>query len=176
MAEKIYVLNENGTIHNLQDRQYVHANGILHAGVQCWVMNSAGEILIQRRAPTKDDDPGKWDVSFGGHCSAIANSADIMLDNAVKEGKEELGLTVNPADLIKLGEVRYNSHENRNREILGVFLLRVADGQTFAFEDGEVSEVRWTTPEALYDNILRNPAEYADRLRAVTLLKFYLNS
>lgn len=176
MAENIYILNENGTVCGLQDRQYVHNNGILHAGVQCWIMNSAGEILIQRRAPTKDDDPGKWDVSFGGHCTEIENSDNIMLANAVKEGKEELGLTINAADLIKLGEVRYTSQKNRNREILGVFLLHVGDEQTFAFEDGEVAEVRWTTPEALYNNILRNPVEYANRLGAVTLLKFYLNS
>ncbi len=173
MSEDIYVLNENGEICGLKDRQYVHNNGILHSAVQCWVMNGQGEILIQRRAATKDKSAGKWDVSFGGHCVKTENSENILIANVIKEGKEELGLNIKAQDIIKLGEVRYISQENKNRELLGIFLVKVDDNQKFIFEDGEVSEVVWIKPDTLYNNIIQNPNDYANRIGAITLLRLY---
>ena len=173
MSENIYVLNENGSICGLKDRVYVHDNGILHLAVQCWVMNEKGEVLIQRRAATKDKSAGKWDVSFGGHCAGVENEKDILIENVIKEGKEELGLSLSPEDIIKLGEVRYTSQENKNREILGIFLIHVDNEYRFIFEDGEVSEVKWIAPKQLYDSIIQNPKEYANRLGAITLLRLY---
>ena len=134
MSEKIYVLDENGSILGLQDRQYVHEHGILHSAVQCWIMNSEGKVLIQRRAATKDKSAGKWDVSFGGHCVESDDTNDILIYNVIKEGKEGLGLTINPQNVIKLGEVRYTSQENKNNELLGIFLIKVNNNQKFVFE------------------------------------------
>lgn len=173
MPEDIYVLNENGEVCGLKDRQYVHNNGILHSAVQCWVMNGQGEILIQRRAATKDKSAGKWDVSFGGHCVKTENSENILIANVIKEGKEELGLNIKAQDIIKLGEVRYISQENKNRELLGIFLVKVDYNQKFIFEDGEVSEVVWIKPDTLYNNIIQNPKDYANRIGAITLLRLY---
>jgi len=174
MSENIYTLNENGTVRGLEDRQYVHNNGILHSAVQCWIMNEQGNILIQRRAATKDKSAGKWDVSFGGHCVKTDNFNNILIENVIKEGKEELGLNINAQDIIKLGEVRYTSQENKNKELLGIFLIKVDNNQQFTFEDGEVSEVMWIEPDILYNNIVQNTKEYANRLGAITLLKLYV--
>ena len=170
--EYIYVLNENGSIKELQDRKEVHSCGMLHSAVQCWVMNEQGKVLIQRRAATKDKSAGKWDVSFGGHCTETLDN-DILLANVIKEGKEELGLSIHSDDIIKLGEVRCSSQENKNKELLGIFLIKVANNQDFVFEDGEVSEVKWIAPDELYSQILNNPKEYANRLGAISLLQFY---
>ena len=130
MTEHIYILNENGTYCGLQNRQYVHDNGILHPTVQCWIINKNGDVLIQRRAATKDHSAEKWDVSFGGHCTEVSNANDILVSNVIKEGKEELGLDINPQDIIKLGEVRYTSQKGKNREIIGVFLININDNHT----------------------------------------------
>lgn len=98
---------------------------------------------------------------------------NILIANVIKEGKEELGLDILPQKIIKLGEVRYTSQENKNREILGIFLLRVNDDQKFTFNDGEVSEVMWISPGCLHNNIIQKPQDYANRLGALTLLNFY---
>ena len=45
MSEEIYVLNDNGCFCGLKNRQEVHSKGILHSAVQCWVMNTKGEVL-----------------------------------------------------------------------------------------------------------------------------------
>ena len=173
MSEEIYILDENGSFCGLKDRQEVHSKGILHSAVQCWVMNTTGQVLIQRRAATKDKSAGKWDVSFGGHCVKTNHDSTILIENVIKEGKEELGLNIMPCEIIKLGEIRYTSQENKNREILGIFLIKVNDNQKFIFEDGEVSEVMWIDPDLLQNNIIQKPKEYANRLGALTLLKFY---
>lgn len=173
MKEKVYVLDEKGNVIGLEDRQKIHENGTLHAGVQCWLMNSKGQILIQQRSKKKEQSPGKWDVSFGGHCTKTDNPHGIYVGNLIKEGYEELGLTISADDIVKLGEARYTSQGGKNREVLAVYLTKVPDDQKFVFRDGEVSDVKWTTVQELKKNILENPAEYANRLPAVCLLEFY---
>ncbi len=172
--ELIYTLHENGQIAELKNRAQVHRDGTLHSSVQCWVMNEAGHVLIQRRADTKNDSPGKWDVSFGGHCTATPNNTDILIHNVIKEGAEELGLTLNSDILIKLGEMRYTSRGGTNREIIGVFLTHVSNDQKFTFKDGEVSKIAWINLTELQQRILNNPDEYANRLGALTLLQHYM--
>ena len=93
MSENICVLNENGTIKDFEDRKEVHEKGILHLTVQCWITNSKQEVLIQRRSEKKDQCPGKWDVSFGGHCTQT-DSQDILISNLIKESEEEIHLGI----------------------------------------------------------------------------------
>ena len=172
MSENVCILKENGTVKGFMDRKQVHNQGILHSAIQCWLINSKGEVLIQRRAQTKEQSAGKWDVSFGGHCVQCKNK-DILLNNLIKEAQEELGLVVNTNEVIKLGEVRYVSQQGKNKELLAVFLIHVPDNQTFTFCDGEVCEVQWIKPQVLRQKIIENPQKYANRLPALTLFDFY---
>ena len=174
MTEQVYVLNEKGEVAGLEDRPKVHENGTLHAGVQCWLMNSKGQILIQKRSAKKEQSAGKWDVSFGGHCTETNNPHGIYVGNLIKEGYEELGLTIDANKITKLGEARYTSQSGKNREVLAVYLTIVPDNQQFVFRDGEVSDVKWTSVAELKKNILENPDKYANRLPAVCLLEFYM--
>lgn len=176
MSEEIYILSENGNICGLKDREEVHQNGILHAGVQCWLMNTKGEVLLQKRSTAKDHSGGKWDVSCGGHCVMTAGATDVYSANMVKEGREELGITVDPDKLIKLGSARYTSQNGKNREILQVYLLPVAEDIALEFADGEVTAVKWMLPEDVCRNIMHNRAEYANRTVAIDLLLKYLQS
>lgn len=174
--EQLYVINENGMILGLKDHAVVHQNGLLHLAVQCWVVNDKGEVLIQRRSVTKDKSAGKWDVSFGGHCTGVLENEDIFLANTIKEGREELGLMLTPDDLIKLGEIRYVSQNGNNRELLGIFLTTCFSNVSFEFTDGEVCEVKWINIDDLEHNILHHASVYANRIGALSLLKNYLNN
>lgn len=173
MNEEIVTLAENGCVLNFKERLFAHQNGILHYTIQCWVMNEDGKILIQRRSATKEKSAGKWDVSFGGHCTKTNVSNHILIDNVIKEGDEELGLEIKPEELIKLGEFRYTSQEKKNKEMVGVFLIHVKNEQSFIFKDSEVSKVAWIDLASLKNNILTKPNEYASRLGAILLLELY---
>jgi len=41
--------------------------GLIHRAVHVLVFNSSGALLLQKRAPGKYIQPGKWDTSVGGH-------------------------------------------------------------------------------------------------------------
>lgn len=79
-------------------RAAVHRDGDWHRAVHVWVVRSDGLVLIQRRAPGKRLEPGRLDVSVGGHL--IAGELEV---DAVREVEEELGLALAFGSLTYLG-------------------------------------------------------------------------
>lgn len=69
-------------------RREVHSKGLLHRSVHILVFNEAGELFLQKRAKTKDENPGFWDTSAAGHVSA----GDDYWVTAHRELEEELGI------------------------------------------------------------------------------------
>ena len=66
------------------------AIGDFHLVVRAWVINNKGEILITRRAMTKEDAPGLWEVPGG---SAISGESSI--EAVIREVNEECGFSLN---------------------------------------------------------------------------------
>ena len=62
-----------------------------HLVVQVWIRNSRGEWLISQRAQGKSE-PLKWEPTGG---SVLAG--EDSLDGALREVREELGITLDPA-------------------------------------------------------------------------------
>ena len=49
-------------------RSECHRNpGLIHRAVHVFVLDGAGRIYLQKRAGSKDIQPGRWDTSVGGH-------------------------------------------------------------------------------------------------------------
>jgi len=61
---------------------------LLHPVVHLHLFNSRGELYLQKRALTKDIQPGKWDTSVGGHISPDESVVEALK----REAEEELGL------------------------------------------------------------------------------------
>ena len=59
------------------------------------LFNDRGELLVQRRSVYKDRYPGCWDVSAGG----FVRSGEDASDAALREAREELGLSLAKAEL-----------------------------------------------------------------------------
>ena len=57
--------------------------------MEIWLVEGT-QVLVQKRSFLKDTNPGKLDVSCAGHVSAGA----CILESAVRELNEELGLNV----------------------------------------------------------------------------------
>jgi 8-oxo-dGTP pyrophosphatase MutT (NUDIX family) len=70
--------------------------------VCAWVMNAKNEVLITRRCLTKFGSPGMWEVPAGS-----ANAGEDSLTAAVRELREEAGITVPPGT----GELFHVSRE-----------------------------------------------------------------
>ena len=84
------VVDEQDRIIGRAKREEVHGNpSLIHRVAHVLVFNSSGELFLQKRSPSKDVQPGKWDTSVGGHVDA-GESYD---DAALREMREELGIT-----------------------------------------------------------------------------------
>ena len=98
------ILNEDGTKSGIvRERGVAHLDGSLHATVHIWIARpnaeSGYDILLQRRSHHKDSSPDCLDISSAGHIS----TGDDFLPSAMREAKEELGLTLDPGKLKELG-------------------------------------------------------------------------
>jgi isopentenyldiphosphate isomerase len=103
-------------------RAAVHRDGDWHLAFFCWILRGNDEVLLQRRASTKDVWPGRFDASAAGHFRYGETTSQ-----AAREIEEELGLHVEPDALHHLMFHRQEHvHENGlvDREIHDVHLLR----------------------------------------------------
>jgi len=102
-------------------RDAVHRDGDWHRSAHVWIFTPDRRLLFQRRAPDKDTWPGRLDASVGGHYHAGEGT-----DGVLREAQEELGLALEPGELIPIGERRVESREPgiNDREVQDVYLLR----------------------------------------------------
>jgi len=88
--ELLDVVDENDNIIAVKTRGEIHAECLMHRAVHILVFNSAGELFLQKRSLSKDEQPGKWDSSAAGH----VDSGESYDDCARREIEEELGIKV----------------------------------------------------------------------------------
>lgn len=61
----------------------------MHPVVHLHIFNDAGELYLQKRAMSKDIQPGKWDTAVGGH----VDYGERVEEALRREVREELGVT-----------------------------------------------------------------------------------
>jgi isopentenyldiphosphate isomerase len=101
MNEDIFdVVNDDDEIIGREPRSVVHARGLRHRAVHVLVFNAAGQLFLQKRSMTKDNDPGLWDSSCSGHVDsgesyAVAAERELMeeIDNALSREPEKYSPT-----------------------------------------------------------------------------------
>lgn len=87
LAELLDVLGPDGEpTGEVLARGLVHARGEWHRSFHLWIINADGLVLFQRRADTKQVEPGRIDVSAAGHYAAVED-----LEAVLREVEEELG-------------------------------------------------------------------------------------
>src|SRR5580658_5749686 len=128
----------------------VHRDGDWHGAAHAWIINTGGQILIQRRSPTKENWPNMWDVSVAGHIPA----GERPVETAIREAREELGITLAPREcryLFTVAEqVTLNNGSYIDNEHHYAFLVeRDLSVEDLKFSDGEVAEVRFVAVREL---------------------------
>lgn len=111
MDELITILDSEGNFTGkIKLKSYAHSMGLFHATVHIWFYTIDGMILIQQRGKNKDTYPLLWDVSVAGH---IAAGEETEL-SAIREVKEEIGITVTGDSLEKIGVFKSVQKHNKN--------------------------------------------------------------
>ncbi len=103
--EWVDILNANGSLTgDARTKAEAHRLGLPHATVHVWFYTRDQRILFQKRAASKDTFPDLWDISVAGHIHA----GEAIVDAALREIEEEIGITVTKDKLHKIGV-----HEDR---------------------------------------------------------------
>ena len=108
--------------------------GFYHLVVHIWIRNSKGEYLISQRSADRPTFPLMWECVGG----SVAKGED-SLTGALRETKEEVGLTLSPDD----GKLVYSVV---GRVVNGVKFTDIVDVWLFVY-DGPVSLKQATTKE-----------------------------
>jgi len=123
LAEYLDILDEEGNkTGKTKLRSEVHRDGDWHRSVHIWIINTKNELLIQKRSPNKKTHPNFLDLSVAGHVSA----GDGVIDSAIREIKEELGISIDPSELeqVCIYQQKYNENGFNNNQFNNVFLLK----------------------------------------------------
>ena len=138
--ELFEIVDENDRVIGTAPRSECHGNpALIHRVVHVLVVNANGDMLLQKRSPRKDIQPGKWDTSVGGHLEP----GETYHEAAIREMGEELGLTALPLTFLYKSKIR-NAIESEN---IATFLTRY-DGH-LKWNEQEITEVRFWRPDEI---------------------------
>lgn len=120
----------------------VHTKGYYHNTAHVWLFTKDGHVLLAQRAASKLICPLLWDVSVAGHVDA----AETIEDAAIREVKEEIGLTLTIDELHKIGVFEcFQSYPNgiADNEFHHTFISELKTGITnLILDKNEVEAVK----------------------------------
>lgn len=135
-------VDEEGRVIGVISREEAHRGSFfLHPVVHCHVINSKGELLLQKRHHSKDIQPGKWDTSVGGHL----HRGETVEEALRRELAEEIGLDL--ASLTPRFLYRYVMQSDVEREL--VYTYRVESEGPFHPQEEEIEELRFWSREEI---------------------------
>ena len=175
MEEMFDILNENATSLNYTDtRDNAHTKGLWHKAVVVFIVNSRGEVLLQKRSGNKKMWPNMWDVSCGGHCDA----GEFGFETAIREVKEELGLTIKKEQLLYIGVSRSSQNINNIKDnMFNEYFVAFLDvnPENLKLQNEEVTSAKFVTKEELKNMILGGYKNLTPKVEAFEALLNYLN-
>lgn len=132
------VVDERDTVIGREFRREIHRRGLRHRAVHVFWLRPDGDLCLQRRSYAKDNSPGLLSSSCAGHVDA----GEDYLTAAVRELREELGVSLAPA---ALQEIDYAPcHAELGNEFVRSYLIGGRHATTLA--RFEVDSVLWRTP------------------------------
>lgn len=161
----IAFVDENDEVIGEGTKAEAWEKGAIHRIVRVFLYNSAGELLIQKRADHLPAGPGLWGEATAGHVDA----GETYLEAAKRELVEEIGV-----EDVELTEVaKFFADTSGKTKIMKRFHMVYTgtyDGEVTPNPD-EVAEVRWINPGELKKWIDERPDEFmSSTVRAFGLL------
>ena len=127
MEEKFDVLTETGEYANrIESREDCHKYGFWHKAVAMFMINSKGQVLLQKRSANKKLWPNLWDITAGGHVLA----GEFGFEAIIREiANKNLSYLINNRIFI------LNSDEIENKDILNFKANLVIDTHLGSLEN-----------------------------------------
>lgn len=156
MEEKFDVLDEKGNYTGkIESRKICHQSGLYHKAVAVWIINSKGQVLLQKRSPNKRMWPNTWDITAGGHVLA----GEFGFESIIRETKEELGLDIDKENIIFIGScistnIKGDIINNHFNEFY--IINKDIDETKLKLQEEEVEEVKWMNKDEIIERVRNN--------------------
>ncbi|KPJ95957.1 MAG: hypothetical protein AMJ53_01735 [Gammaproteobacteria bacterium SG8_11] len=141
------IVSPQGRVVGKAPRSAVHGNpDLLHPVIHVHIVNSSGQLFLQKRSPEKDLYPGRWDTAIGGHVMS-GESIERALN---REAEEELGISMGCFKPL----FRYVHKNDFESELVHGFFFQ--DDGPFYINKKEISEGRFWEIAGIEKNLGRN--------------------
>lgn len=165
----------------VKERSLAHREGTFHQTAHIWVVrpNEEGtfDVLLQKRSQRKDSDPGCYDISSAGHIPAGTE----VLNSALRELKEELGIEAEPSDLT----FAFWQEEFVNKEFYGKPFLNHERSSVYIYkkpiaihdlklQEEEVESVCWMEYEECLSHVMAKDKKFCINEEEFKKLKQYV--
>ena len=123
--------------------------GEYHLTVQVWILNSNGEFLITKRNPSLSFWADRWHATGG-----CAIAGDNSLQTALKEVKEEIGVSLYPGNGQQFKSYTQPHQNNEGNIIYDIWLFKQDfDLSTTVLQEDEICEAKWASKQEIRDII-----------------------
>ena len=147
VSELFPIVDEEGHVIGKATRKECHGGSmLLHPVVHLHILNSNGDLYLQKRSVNKDIQPGKWDTSVGGH----VDFGETVEQALRREVREELGVI----DFLPEFCYRYVFQSTVEREMVNTFLT--VYGGPFSIDPVELADGRFWKMSEIEESIGRN--------------------
>ena len=136
-------------------------------GINNWIINPDGLFLVQRRALTKKNNPGKWSSTNG-----LIQAEEENYETVQRETYEELGININK-DQVFLVEANHLAGSHLVVDIFVSLLDKDIAVKDIKKQDDEVDLISYVTLEQLLDLDISTTCSYIKDL-APKMYEIYL--
>jgi isopentenyl-diphosphate Delta-isomerase len=152
--ERVVLVNERDEAIGIEAKTKAHLLGALHRAFSVFVVNSAGQLLVQKRALTKYHSRGLWSNTCCGH----PRPEETITEASRRRLTEEMGFESNLKEVFSFvyrADLEDGLIENEYDHVLVGFFDGVPKP-----DPAEISEWRWVDIEGLSVDLKRCPWNY----------------
>lgn len=156
--EYLDIVDENGNVTGKATRDECHSNPkLIHPVMHCWIFNSEGKVLIQKRSKHKKINPGMWDISCAGHISSGENAGEALM----REIEEELGLKEAKVNFVS----KYIHSKEYETEFIYLYYVKLDQNDfEIKLQEEEVEEVKWVNIDEAIRRYVHQPETFTEHI------------
>lgn len=159
MVEEVILVDENDHETGRMEKLAAHEQGLLHRAISVFIYNSAGEMLLQKRASGKYHSAGLWTNT----CCSHPRPGEPVADAARRRLQEEMGMK---AELQFRKSFVYRSEfENGLTEHEFDHVFTGTSDETPSPDPAEVGDYKWMKKEDILREVAAHPEQFTTWFR-----------